>query len=139
MSTGKAAPNETKGRLDGFWFERRIPLFFIIFLKSIKVLELLLSFFPWKHFAMLDCILFRCQENSYEHLLRGKSTSRQLKKALILLDPPYDSGNSYFTWNLFMLRRLQETWPEAVWAWDNTTNPPRFLGGDGCCNATCGL
>ena len=82
--------------------------FFYPQVKSIKVLEILLFF--------LEPIFFlypTCQENSYQHLLRGKNTLSQLKKALILLDPPYDSGNSYFTWNLFMLRRLQETWPQA--------------------------
>ena len=85
-----------------FLFEEEDCHFFFK-VKSIKLLEMFNQLFLYP----------TCQENSYQHLLRGQSTLSQLKKALILLDPPYDSGNSYFTWNLFMLRRLQKTWPEA--------------------------
>ena len=52
------------------------------------------------------------EENSYERLLRDPPKLN--RKKLILLDPPYDSATSYFTWNLFMLRELYGRWPEAT-------------------------
>ena len=54
------------------------------------------------------------QENSYQRLLEGQRRTKLHERALILLDPPYDSGTSYFTWNLFMLRRLRAAWPGAA-------------------------
>lgn len=54
------------------------------------------------------------QENSYQRLLEGQRRIKLHERALILLDPPYDSGTSYFTWNLFMLRRLRAAWPGAA-------------------------
>jgi hypothetical protein len=54
------------------------------------------------------------QENSYQRLLEGQRRIKLHERARILLDPPYDSGTSYFTWNLFMLRRLRAAWPGAA-------------------------
>ena len=44
--------------------------------------------------------------NSYEHFMKGSDRFPQNTKMLILLDPPYDSSSSYFSWNLFVLQKL---------------------------------
>lgn len=57
------------------------------------------------------------QQDSYEWLTRAPSGFFS-GRGLVLMDPPYDSVNSYFTWNLFMLRHLSQQWPHsciALW------------------------
>ena len=52
------------------------------------------------------------QANSYEELVRNPPHCHE--RQLFFLDPPYDSASSYFTWNIFMMRRLRKEWPQAT-------------------------
>ncbi|CAE7582953.1 rlmJ [Symbiodinium natans] len=52
------------------------------------------------------------QANSYEQLIRNPPQCHQ--RQLIFLDPPYDSASTYFTWNIYMLRRLYKHWTSAT-------------------------
>lgn len=57
------------------------------------------------------------QESSYKWLASA-SLDIFSKRGFMLIDPPYDSYESYTAWNLFMLRRLHTQWPGfqiALW------------------------
>ncbi|OLP82755.1 Ribosomal RNA large subunit methyltransferase J [Symbiodinium microadriaticum] len=54
------------------------------------------------------------QANSYEELVRNPPVCHQ--RQLILLDPPYDSARTYFTWNIYILWRLYNDRPKATLA-----------------------
>lgn len=54
------------------------------------------------------------QANSYEELVRNPPACHQ--RQLILLDPPYDSAGTYFTWNIYILWRLYRDRPKATLA-----------------------
>ncbi|CAJ1461899.1 unnamed protein product, partial [Effrenium voratum] len=52
------------------------------------------------------------QEDSYRWLLSQDISS--VGRGLVLLDPPYDSVDSYHVWNIFMLKCLRQRWPDMV-------------------------
>ncbi|CAL1127271.1 unnamed protein product [Cladocopium goreaui] len=57
------------------------------------------------------------QADSYRWLLDMNETEA-FGRGLVLLDPPYDSVNSYHVWNLFIIKHIRHTWPltsVALW------------------------
>jgi 23S rRNA (adenine2030-N6)-methyltransferase len=52
-------------------------------------------------------------EGSYRWLTAQADMVGLPEKKLVLIDPPYDSYNSYTTWNLFVLRHLHRCWPTS--------------------------
>ncbi|CAE8581649.1 unnamed protein product, partial [Polarella glacialis] len=56
------------------------------------------------------------EADSYKWLLEAGDVTEALfsGRGLVLVDPPYDSVNSYFTWNLFMMRHLRQHWPRSI-------------------------
>ncbi|CAE8657899.1 unnamed protein product [Polarella glacialis] len=58
--------------------------------------------------------------DSYRWLTQKSATGPAFfeGRGLVLIDPPYDSYDSYTAWNLFVLKHLRERWPSssiALW------------------------